>query len=161
MATLHASQLNNVIQNNSVSNQGVSNQNSNQTVSYDDLYPNITNEILPKHSLMTDIKKAKTIQNIISNIQQIPDFQKYKNDLEIIKYVCNLTENLIKEKKSGLMKKEIVITSLTKVFNLTENEKKMISDAVEFLSNNKKIKKLGIYKKWIVPCNKFFLKLIF
>ena len=159
MATLHASQLNNVIQNNSVSNQS-SNPSSNQTVSYDDLYPNITNEILPKHSLMTDIKKAKTIQNIISNIQQIPEFQKYKNDLEIIKYVCNLTENLIKEKKSGLMKKEIVITSLTKVFNLTENEKKMISDAVEFLSNNKKIKKLGIYKKWIVPIFHFFLKLI-
>ena len=159
MATLHASQLNNVIQNNSVSNQS-SNPSSNQTISYDDLYPNITNEILPKHSLMTDIKKAKTIQNIISNIQQIPEFQKYKNDLEIIKYVCNLTENLIKEKKSGLMKKEIVITSLTKVFNLNENEKKMISDAVEFLSNNKKIKKLGIYKKWIVPCWNFFLKLI-
>ena len=159
MATLHASQLNNVIQNNSVSNQS-SNPSSNQTVSYDDLYPNITNEILPKHSLMTDIKNVKTIQNIISNIQQIPEFQKYKNDLEIIKYVCNLTENLIKEKKSGLMKKEIVITSLTKVFNLTENEKKMISDAVEFLSNNKKIKKLGIYKKWIVPIFHFFLKLI-
>ena len=159
MATLHASQLNNVIQNNSVSNQS-SNPSSNQTVSYDDLYPNITNEILPKHSLMTDIKKAKTIQNIISNIQQIPDFQKYKNDLEIIKYVCNLTENLIKEKKSGLMKKEIVITSLTKVFNLNENEKKMVSDTIEFLSNNKKIKKLGIYKKWIVPIFHFFLKLI-
>ena len=90
--------------------------------------------------------------------QQIPEFQKYKNDLELIKYVCNLTENLIQEKKSGTLKKEIVISSLTKLFNLNENEKKMISDAVEFLCNNKKVKKLGLFKKWIVPCGKFFLK---
>ena len=158
MATLHASQLNNVIQNNSVSNQS-SNTSSNQ-ISYDDLYPNITNEILPKNSLMGEIKKSKTIQNIVANVQQIPEFQKYKNDLELIKYVCNLTENLIKEKKSGLMKKEIVITSLTKVFNLNEHEKKMLVDAIDFLCNNKKVKKLGLFKKWIVPCGKFFLKLV-
>jgi hypothetical protein len=159
MATLHASQMNNVIQNNSVSNQS-SITSSNQTVSFDDLYPNITNEILPKNSLINEIKKSKTIQNIISNVQQIPEFQKYKNDLELIKYVCNLTENLIQEKKSGTLKKEIVITSLTKVFNLNENEKKMISDAVEFLINNKKIKKISIYRKWIVPIFHFFLKLV-
>ena len=59
MATLHASQMNNVIQNNSVSNQSVLNTSSNQTVSFDDLYPNITNEILPKNSLMNEIKRNK------------------------------------------------------------------------------------------------------
>ena len=62
MATLHASQLNNVIQNNSVSNQSSNQSVSNQTVSFDDLYPNITNEILPKNSLMHEIIKSKTIQ---------------------------------------------------------------------------------------------------
>jgi hypothetical protein len=126
--------------------------------SYDILFPNLSNAIIPKNSLFDDIKKNKCIQMIINEITKIPDIGKYRTDLELIKFCVNLAENLFIEKKSGKIKKDIVLAVFQKLFSLNPPEQKLISDAIEFLSNNHKIKKLSVLKRYLIPFSKWFVK---
>jgi hypothetical protein len=128
--------------------------------SYDNIFPDLSGAIIPKHSLFDDIKKNKCIQIIINEISKIPEITKYKTDLELIKFCVNLTENLFTDKKSGKMKKEIVMAVFQKLFSLNPIEQKLISDAIEFLSNNRKIKKLSTYKRYVIPIGSWILKKI-
>ena len=58
--------------------------------SYNNIYPDITGLILPKNSLLKDIKINKVIQFILTELQKIPDIQKFKNDLELICMAINV-----------------------------------------------------------------------
>ena len=122
---------------------------SSTDLSYTDIFPqNVSSSIIPKNSLFNDIKKNKCIQLLITELNIIPDINKYRNDLELITYCVNLVENLITEKSSGNLKKEIVMTSFQKIFSLNALETKLLSEGIDFLSNNNKIKKISIYKKY-------------
>jgi hypothetical protein len=70
----------------------------------------------------------------------------------------NLAENMITDKKAGILKKEIVSTVFQKLFNLNPTEIKSLSDTIEFLKNNKKIKKISVYKRLLKPFGKYILK---
>jgi hypothetical protein len=112
--------------------------------------------VKPKHGLIKDIKQAKITQFIIDELKLIPDWSKYRIDNEFIKMACNLIENLV-VKKDKIDKKEIILIVFQKLFNLTAQEIKIVSDVIEFLVNNKKIKKIKIYKKVYIFLKKFFL----
>jgi hypothetical protein len=126
---------------------------------YNTLFPNVSNIIVPKYDLLTNIKFNKLVEFIIKEVQNIPEYQNHKNNLELIKLICNLIENKV-VKKDKLDKKSIVIEGLKRVFNLVEDEIKILDGFIEFLHQNKKIKKLSYLKKYIVPTGKFFLKLV-
>ena len=128
--------------------------------SYDYIFPDISGVIIPKNSLFDDIKKNKCIQIIIIELTKIPEITKYRTDLELIKFCVNLTENLFTDKKSGKKKKEIVLAVFQKLFSLNPPEQKIISDAIDFLSNNRKIKKLSTYKRYVIPIGSWILKKI-
>ena len=128
------------------------------TETYDTLVPNVTDKITVKNSLFDDIKKSKIIETITKEIQKIPEHSKYRNDIELIKFSVNLAENMITEKKAGILKKEIVSTVFQKLFNLNPTEIKSLSDTIEFLKNNKKIKKISVYKRLLKPFGKYILK---
>ena len=51
-----------------------------------------------------------------------------------------------------------MLTVFQKLFNTTPQEIKLLSDSIDFLSNNKRIKKLGIYKKYLKPFGKYVVK---
>ena len=114
--------------------------------------------IVPKNSLIDEIFKAKTIDHIINEVKKMPDYSKYRADIELVRYCCSLVENIVLEKKSGEKKKEIVTQSMIRLFNLSSQEQKTLSDTIEFLANNKKIKKLNVYKKYLKPFGKYILK---
>ena len=114
--------------------------------------------IVPKHSLYDEIYKAKSIEYLCKEIKTMPDYSKYRVDNELIKYCCCLIENILLEKKSGPKKKDCVLQAFIKTFNLSSQEQKSISDTIDFLGNNKKIKKLSNYKKYIIPFSEWFLK---
>jgi hypothetical protein len=126
---------------------------------YNTLFPDISNIIVPKYDLLTNIKFNKLVEFIIKEVQNIPEYTHHKNNLELIKLICNLIENKV-VKKDKLDKKLIVIEGLKRVFNLVEDEIKNLDGFIEFLHQNKKIKKLSYLKKYIVPTGKFFLKLV-
>lgn len=97
---------------------------------------------LKKDKIKNDIQSA-----VIEKIFELPDYKKYKFDVEFIKYVCNMLEHLIK-KEYGLDKKEIALNIIGKVFDLNEVELEAISNIIEFLWVNGQIQARKI-TKWI------------
>ena len=122
------------------------------TEKYDGVIPDVQGVIVPKNNLLKDIKVSKCVDLIVKEIQSIPNFSTYRIDPEVIKMVINIVENVYTEKKSGDTKKSIVVQAFVKVFNLSSPEQKILSDFIDFLSNNNKIKKISIVKKYVNHC---------
>jgi transcription termination factor NusB len=125
---------------------------------YNSLFPDIGNLIKPKNSLLSDIKHNKLVEFIIKEIINIPDYQSFRLNLELIKLICNFIENKV-VKKDNIDKKKVVTQSFIQLFKFTEDEVKTLDCFIEFLHKNKKIKKLGVLKKYVLPTANFFLKL--
>lgn len=112
----------------------------------------------PKNNgaLYLDIKKHEIKTKIIERINKMnfPEITKYKSDLEFLNLVMTLTENLVDSKK--INKKDLVFDVLTYFFkNLTEDEKKMISNNIEYLLDSKQVKKVSMYKLFCVSFKEF------
>jgi hypothetical protein len=125
---------------------------------YNALFPDVSNLVKPKYDLLVNIKFNKLVEFIIKEVQNIPEYTKHKNNLELIKLICNMVENKV-VKKDKVNKKEVVIEGLRRVFNLVEDELKNLESFIDFLHVNKKIKKLSLLKKYVIPISKIFLKL--
>ena len=117
--------------------------------------PDIKQFVHPKFNLSKDVKKSEILNYLVSEMCTIPDYMKYKLDTEFISYTCNIVENIVK-KKHGINKKELVINSFSKLFNITPKEQLIIENIVDFLWNNKRIKKIkklsiytGLIMKWL------------
>ena len=126
---------------------------------YSNLFPDVSNIIVPKNDLLANIKFNKLVEFIMKEIQNIPEHQQFKNDLELIKLICNIIENKV-IKKDNIDKKAVVVESLKRTFSLVESEITNVETFIEFLHKNKKIKKLSCLKKYVIPTGKFFLKLL-
>jgi hypothetical protein len=117
---------------------------------------NLSSFIIAKNSLLDDVLKSKTIEMIVKELSNIPEFAKYKSDLEFIKLTGNLIENAIPKSKPLDFKIQILIDIFIKLFgNISDNEKNAIRNTYNFLINNKKIKKIKISKKVIKMSYKF------
>ena len=100
--------------------------------------------VLPKNGLDRAIKKAEIVTKIIKRVQEFPDFRNYKDDMEILLFICTLVEHLIvnKKNKEKIDKKEVVLEVYEKCFGNGIN-KDVISKNIQFLHDNKKIKKVS------------------
>ena len=101
-----------------------------------------------KHSLEVHNKEETIKQETIEHIRKIPNYMLLKNDIELILYVCNIVENTAKSvdnKKPD--KKELVMTIMTLAFSLQKAEQEVVEKAIDFLHNNKKIKKMSFMKQ--------------
>ena len=63
-----------------------------------------------------------------------------------------------KKDKIKINKKALVFEVLDKLFDMSSDDKAIISASIEFLHINKLIKKVGILKKWSRLTSDFFLK---
>jgi hypothetical protein len=124
---------------------------------FKDKLPDVSS-IVPKNSLFDDGLKSVIIETIIDLIKKHPEYSKYRTSFELIKYAVNLVENLVTDRKSGAMKKDIIQIVFQKVFNLNPNEMKLLSDTIEDLKNNKHIKKIRIKKKYVYPALRWLKK---
>ena len=130
-----------------------------ETNEYEKMYiPDNITTIVPKGRLKDDISKCTIIDFLCKYIQKMPEYSKRRTDFELIKIIANLVENIITERKSGQLKRDICLSVFNKTFNLTAIEQKTISDLIEDIKNNKKIKKINIYKKYIKPFGGFLKK---
>ena len=102
-----------------------------------------------KNSAKHVMLKNELIAFIITEIQKIPNYQELKNNLELIRFVCNMLENLITNNKENIDKKQTVIEIISQLFcSFSEDDKKAISNQVQFLFDNKFIKKVSNIKKF-------------
>ena len=99
---------------------------------------------LSKHNIVYSL-----IEQITEKIKQIPQYEKIRIEIELVKCVCNIIENYVKKnskEKNKIDKKQLVIDSLNNVFNYTEQEKSLVGSLIDFLFNNNQIKKSSYYK---------------
>jgi len=123
--------------------------------------------VKPKRELAKRVKTAKIVNKIVKLLEDLTsnEINEMRNNPELIKYICNLVENLIK-KKYKPEKKKIVLDIMKRIIpNFTANDEKNVSDIIEFLHGNGDIKKIRIIKylgkygmsflKYLIPiaCN--------
>ena len=100
---------------------------------------------LPKIYLENSLKLHSVyemlVQKILEEIKKIPNLQIQKLNPELTKLICTLVESCV-EKGGKIDKKKLVIEILAKLFTLTEVEKIFIASQIEFILDNKLVKKL-------------------
>lgn len=102
-----------------------------------------------KHSLATFNKEEVIKQKIIEHIRAIPNYEHLKFDPEAVLYVCNLVEESYTQYIDGKKpnKKNLVVTIMTLLYCMKPEEQKNVEQTIDFLWNNKKIKKVKMIKK--------------
>lgn len=100
---------------------------------------------LSKHNIVFSL-----IEQIAEKIKLIPQYEKIRVEIELVKTVCNIVENYVQKNnskdKNKVDKKQLVIDALTLVFIYSEPEKVLIASLIDFLFNNSQIKKSSFYK---------------
>jgi hypothetical protein len=87
------------------------------------------------------------IEQIAEKIKLIPQYEKIRVEIELVKTVANIVENCVKKGNSKKIdKKQLVIDALSQVFNYSQEEKNLVASLVDFLFNNKQIRKSSYYK---------------
>jgi hypothetical protein len=99
-----------------------------------------------KNSLVKDQRVADLNIVVKDKIASLPPNVSYKNNTELILYVCKLVENVV-SKKDGLNKKELVINILRPLLGLNDAEAKLTGEIIEFLHSNGLIQRIKQVKK--------------
>ena len=106
--------------------------------------------ILFKNSLDNFVQENSLVLRICQKMNNVPNVQTLKYDLEVIKYIANVVENELvshneDEKKAVIVK---VLKSLFLAQPFTDAETVTILSQITYLIKNKQIKKTS-YKKYI------------
>ena len=95
-----------------------------------------------KHSLKQANKFQTISDKILLNLKEsIPDIESQKLSVELIEYVCNLIELYVKHSYK-LNKENLFIFTLKRVVNLSDDETEFIKKTIQYLHDNKLIKKI-------------------
>jgi hypothetical protein len=123
------------------------------------LFPsNIEQYIVPKYSLLKEIKASEGVKVIVAYLRKIPDVGKKKNDMEILLMACNFLENLKLKKGETISKDEMLKMIYFQLFavNPTSDEAVQLLTRVQFLKDHKKIRKIPFLKKVYVCGLRYF-----
>ena len=113
-----------------------------------------------KHSAQSFALENTLIKSIVDKIKLIPQFDQLKHDIEITEHVCNLVENSITKNKNSkpIDKKQLVIKIMTQLFILNSDaDKKVVEHHIDYLINNKLIKKIPLTVKLLKFAKNYFL----
>lgn len=83
---------------------------------------------------------------VLKQAKKVMTREEFKNDLAFVLFVCNIVETRI-VKRDNINKKQLVIETLTKLFEYSEEEIKSLDRNIEFLHSNGLIKKDGIIRQ--------------
>ena len=100
---------------------------------------------LKKHNLVFSL-----IEQVAEKIKSVPQFEKLRVEIELVKTVCLIVENMIPKKnkkaKQPIDKKMLVVDALSAVFSYSDQEKGLIISLIDFLFTNDLIKRLPFHK---------------
>ena len=110
--------------------------------------------ILPDIKFKNNLSKHNVVYSLIdqisSKIKLIPQYEKIRIEIELVKCVANIVENYVQKnnskQKNKVDKKQLVIDSLHEVFNYNEQEKNLVSSLIDYLFNNEQIRRSSFYK---------------
>lgn len=99
-----------------------------------------------RNLLKSDIEK-QLVDVVNTRIRSLANYMELRLNPEMILLVCNLIENGANSKKLKIDKKDLAMKVLHSVFSYSELDKKHVSDTIEFLHSNNKIKRVRLLKK--------------
>jgi len=116
-------------------------------------------EIVPlKNNLFTDYRYNEVKKLIVERIHELGMMnEKYKLDNEFLTFITNIIENIV-QKKDKIDKKQLVISILKEQFNATPEDIDIIARNIDYLHQNKFIKKLSYYKLFKAGVREWFSK---
>ena len=102
-----------------------------------------------KRSVAKLKSEGDLVNEILSRLNQIADVTALCKDPEFILYVCNLLENNSYSGTKKLDKKDLAIKIIIQLNPAVNNNQdiQLISNLIDFLHSNKKIRKLNELKK--------------
>ena len=111
-----------------------------------------------KNSLSKVCKVADVSKAIVEQIKEKNlNLNDLRFDLELTTYICNIIENEIAELEKD-EKIKIVQNIISQLYVLSDPDKSIIQSQIEYLVNNKKIKKIKT-SKWVWKSTKnWFVK---
>lgn len=108
-------------------------------------------------SLDLEIKQNEIKSKVVARLTDLKLIDtKYKTNPDIILLVCNLLENLIKNKK--INKKQLLLDIFVQLYNIQPPDRAIIETQIEFLHSNKSIKKLSKFYLFCCSVKEYFLK---
>ena len=109
---------------------------------------------LPKFKLNSNLLRLHysyetLLHDIVEELKKIPSLDRLRMNPELTKMVCQVIEevSLAKPIKGKIDKKTLVIEVFSKLFDLTEDEQKLMSNDIDFCCNNNLIKRRSICEK--------------
>lgn len=111
-----------------------------------------------KNSLSKICKIADISKAIINQIKEKNlNLNDLRFDLELTTYICNVVENELSSAEKD-DKVKVIVDIIGQLYVLSNDDKNIITTQIEYLVNNKKIKKIKT-SKWIWKSTKnWFLK---
>ncbi len=80
------------------------------------------------------------------NIESIPNYAALKNDVDLLKLLCNKIENIPKKNQTNLDKAATIIDIMSTVFSFSDSVKASLNKIIAFLINNKHVKPATLFK---------------
>lgn len=126
----------------------------------------VFNFVEPKNAMDETTLFADANQKFYEKYKNIANIQEYKLNIDFVRHACNLVENLYDKSCHKTPKKQLVIEMLKyclmkiKSINYTEDELKQLSQIIESLHSQKKIKKIRVTKRLGKILLNFFLKFV-
>jgi hypothetical protein len=103
-----------------------------------------------KNSLVAHNTFYSLLIEVSDIVMKIAEFQKLKNDPELILLMCRILEVKMGKNDSGIDKKELVVSIYQKVVGaITPEEIATLKSSVQFLYDNGKIKGASVIKAGI------------
>jgi len=101
------------------------------------------NNLIPlKNGLKQNVKFQSVSDMIEQHLKLIPEIETLKMSIELINYVCNLIEHLIKHKYK-INKVNLLIYTLKRCVEINDEQEDIIKQTITYLHENKLIKKVS------------------
>jgi len=114
--------------------------------------------VQPKNELYKSLKRSEIVNKIFDRLAKLNDIKLYQQDLEFLNFVCLIVEHSFDKKKYKFDKKQIVIDVFIKLFGTVNKE--LVEKNIQYLYDNKKIKKLGCISIWLGSLSEWWMRKI-
>lgn len=118
----------------------------------------------PTPSLHSFFVVNKIVEIIAEKVKSIPNYYNLRLSLDVVLLICNLIENLVYEnniKKKDHppgFKKDIALNVYRHLDWTTEDDKKFLTNSIQFLWSSGRIKKINWFKRMWAKFRHFLIK---
>lgn len=111
-----------------------------------------------KNTILAHSQFHSLVDEIHGVVSKIPRIESLKGDLELLTLLCCILENYMPKNTQEIDKKNLVITIEDRLFGLTDAEKVVLGQQIDYLHDNGKIKAIKWYKAVYIGVKDWFFR---